>query len=82
LREKDFVAFPPVWKKEKCLAVYSGKLVEKTLAIPSDWGDVRQVSIYQIKPDGEIFYEIRNIENGTFRFDLESGQPYLIKPGI
>jgi hypothetical protein len=82
LREKDFVAFPTVWKKEKCLAVYSGKTVEKTITIPSNWRDIKQVEIYRITPDGEEFFEIRNIENGIFSFGLEAGQPYQVRPKI
>lgn len=80
LREKDFVCFPPVWIKEKCLAVYNKRQIEKTISVPRKWGVVKNVSIYGITADGEHFIQKCKVREGRFVMHLEKQTPYLIKP--
>ena len=79
LRQQDFVCFPVVWIKEKCLAVYAGKNLKTQIQIPQDWGDLKEVSIFRITAGGEEFVENKRVENGSFDLEVKKSCPYLIK---
>ncbi len=76
LREKDFVAFPVVWKEEKMLAVYSKNKVRKLIQIPKDWGDVKKVSVSIITANGVVIQ--KNIEVKNNQLNIDARTPYLI----
>ena len=80
LREKDFICFPPVWKNEKCLAVYSKQFSNITIQIPVSWGKVGGVSVYEITSEGEVLLQNITTKENQFVLDLKEQKPYLIKP--
>lgn len=80
LREKGFVCFSVVWKKEKCLAIYSKQFAKRTIQIPENWGKVSGVSIFKISSAGEVLLQNISIKENSFIMDLKGQIPYLIKP--
>ncbi len=79
LREKEFVAFPLVWREEKCLVIYSKTTEERKIVIPDFWGETEEVSIFKITANGEIFIQNKKIKDAGFNFSLEKEKPYLLK---
>jgi hypothetical protein len=79
LRDKDFVCFPPVWKKEKCLALFSQSESERIIQIPVTWGKINDINIYQVTTDGEKFLKSSRVNNGSFSLAMKKEVPYLVK---
>ncbi len=79
LRKKDFVAFPVAWEKEKMLAVYSKTGGTKLIQIPTDWGNVKKVSVSLIHSSGVVFQKNSTVLHNQFNINLEAGKPCLIE---
>lgn len=47
--------------------------------IPESWGEMEEVSIFEVKAIGEVFIKKKNIVNGIFNINLDVGKPYLVK---
>ena len=78
LREKDFVAFPVVWKAEKTLAFYSKESKIRVIQIPEDWGKLRDISVFYITTNSEVFLKKVTVNHNQFKLKLETGIPYIV----
>jgi len=80
LREKNFVLFPVVWKKEKQLATYSLEGISKDIELPTSWSNEKEVAIYSVSGEGECFIKNTKGDKNKILLNMQGGVPYLIKP--
>jgi hypothetical protein len=79
LREKDFVFFPLVWKKEKMIGTYSDRPVSRKMVLPESWEKIKTAMLYKVTPAGLVFVKKLPVSMGKIMLEIEGEQGYVIK---
>lgn len=78
---QDLIICPILWK-EKSLAVYSKvkDLPNTEITVPSTWGNVKKVQIFELTIEGLKPFAETKITNGSVLFSVTKGIPLVLIP--
>lgn len=81
LISKTLVICPVLWS-DNAMLVYGrkGYFAGKKIQLPSAWGDLKEVQMYEITLDGLKWVSSLLVNKGVVKMDVKKGRPIILRP--